>query len=154
MLKSLRKRNQGFTIIEVLIVLAIAGLIMVIVFLAVPALQRSSRNTQRTSDASKVAAAVSECMANRNNQSGSCDQSPAVGELPLDMTKLSQITSVVYWGNATWAEVDAGREALVLPWYKCMADGSWVEYTGNWKQFIIFYKTENPGGPQNRCLDV
>jgi prepilin-type N-terminal cleavage/methylation domain-containing protein len=36
-----QKRQQGFTIIEVLIVLAIAALILLIVFLAVPALQRN-----------------------------------------------------------------------------------------------------------------
>jgi prepilin-type N-terminal cleavage/methylation domain-containing protein len=38
---SLKNNKKGFTIIEVLIVLAIAGVIMVIVFLAVPALQRN-----------------------------------------------------------------------------------------------------------------
>ena len=50
MLQNLKKRNQGFTIIEVMIVLAIAGLIMLIVFLAVPALQRNQRNTARKQD--------------------------------------------------------------------------------------------------------
>jgi len=44
---NLKKRNQGFTIIEVLIVLAIAGLILAIVFLAVPQLQRNSRDNSR-----------------------------------------------------------------------------------------------------------
>jgi prepilin-type N-terminal cleavage/methylation domain-containing protein len=39
-----QKREAGFTIIEVLIVLAIAALILLIVFLAVPALQRNARN--------------------------------------------------------------------------------------------------------------
>jgi prepilin-type N-terminal cleavage/methylation domain-containing protein len=34
------KNKEGFTIIEVLIVLAIAGLIMLVVLLAVPGLQR------------------------------------------------------------------------------------------------------------------
>ena len=53
-----KKRKDGFTIIEVMIVLAIAGLIMLIVFLAVPALQRTARNTQRKNDASAIAAAV------------------------------------------------------------------------------------------------
>lgn len=57
----LKKNNQkGFTIIEVLIVLAIAGLIMLVVFLAVPALQRNSRNTQRKNDVSVVLGAISE----------------------------------------------------------------------------------------------
>ena len=54
----MRKREEGFTIIEVMIVLAIAGLIMLIVFLAVPALQRTARNTQRKADASAIGAAV------------------------------------------------------------------------------------------------
>ena len=47
MLSKLKKSNQGFTIIEVMIVLAIAGLILLIVFLAVPALQRNGRNTTK-----------------------------------------------------------------------------------------------------------
>lgn len=60
MLQKLKKRNQGFTIIEVLIVLAIAGLILLIVFLAVPALQRNSRNTQIKNAAASILGAVSE----------------------------------------------------------------------------------------------
>lgn len=71
--QQLKKRTEGFTIIEVLIVLAIAGLIMLIVFLAVPALQRNSRNNARTADASRVSAAITECLANRNGVTTSCD---------------------------------------------------------------------------------
>ena len=58
MLSKTHKPKNGFTIIEIMIVLAIAALIMLIVFLAVPALQRSARNTQRKSDAAAIAAAV------------------------------------------------------------------------------------------------
>lgn len=68
MLSKLKKNNhEGFTIIEVLIVLAIAGLILLIVFLAVPALQRNATNTNIKNDASSIAAAVSEY---ENNNSG------------------------------------------------------------------------------------
>lgn len=66
MLRKLNKDNKGFTIIEVLIVLAIAGLIMLVVFLAVPALQRNQRNTGRRSDAGRIAAAVNTYSANNN----------------------------------------------------------------------------------------
>lgn len=52
-------RERGFTIIETLIVLAIAGLILLIVFLAIPALQRNSRNNERKQDAQAVLEAVS-----------------------------------------------------------------------------------------------
>lgn len=49
-----QKNNQkGFTIIEVVLVLAIAGLIFLMVFIALPALQRSQRDTQRRDDVSK-----------------------------------------------------------------------------------------------------
>lgn len=58
MLSKLRQNNSGFTIIEVLIVLAIAGLIMVMVFVAVPNLQRNQRNSARRSDASHILTAA------------------------------------------------------------------------------------------------
>jgi prepilin-type N-terminal cleavage/methylation domain-containing protein len=60
MLNRLKKsNNEGFTIIEVMIVLAIAGLIILIVLLAVPALQRNSRNTAIKNDAGAIAGAIS-----------------------------------------------------------------------------------------------
>ncbi len=60
------KSQKGFTIIEVMIVLAIAGLILLIVFLAVPALQRNARNTQRKNDVAGVLGAVSTYISNNN----------------------------------------------------------------------------------------
>lgn len=68
MLKNVRKRVEGFTIIEVLIVLAIAGLIMLIVFLAVPALQRNSRNTQIRNSAAAVLGGINDFVSNNNGQ--------------------------------------------------------------------------------------
>jgi prepilin-type N-terminal cleavage/methylation domain-containing protein len=61
-----KKRQEGFTIIEVLIVLAIAALILLIVFLAVPALQRNARNSQRKSDAANIGTAVVNFASNSN----------------------------------------------------------------------------------------
>lgn len=52
--------KKGFTIIEVVLVLAIAGLIFLMVFLALPALQRSQRDTQRKQDASRFLTAVND----------------------------------------------------------------------------------------------
>jgi len=52
--------NAGFTIIEVLFVLAIAGVIMLLVFQAIPALERSSRNNQRKQDIATILRAVSQ----------------------------------------------------------------------------------------------
>jgi len=52
------KNRKGFTIIEVVLVLAIAGLIFMMVFIALPALQRSQRDTQRSNDISRVVTAL------------------------------------------------------------------------------------------------
>src|SRR5437868_10963221 len=60
------RSGQGFTIIEVMIVLAIAGLILLIVFLAVPALQRSSRNSERKTDVGRVGSAATTIVSNNN----------------------------------------------------------------------------------------
>lgn len=58
------KSKSGFTIIEVVLVLAIAGLIFLIVFLAVPALQRSQRDTQRKNDLGRFMSQVSSFQSN------------------------------------------------------------------------------------------
>lgn len=63
-----QKRTEGFTIIEVLIVLAIAALIFLIVFLAVPALQRNARNNGIKNDAANLLAGVSTFESNNSGQ--------------------------------------------------------------------------------------
>src|SRR5215210_6728854 len=68
MFRNIKSKSEGFTIIEVLIVLAIAGLILLIVFLAVPALQRNSRNTSRKNDVANILGAISEYTNNNNGQ--------------------------------------------------------------------------------------
>lgn len=62
------KKQSGFTIIEVVLVLAIAGLIFLMVFIALPALQRNQRDTQRKDDLGRVKVAVNNYMSsNRGN---------------------------------------------------------------------------------------
>ena len=62
------KNKKGFTIIEVVLVLAIAGLIFLMVFIALPALQRSQRNTQREDDLARVITAVNSFQSNNNGK--------------------------------------------------------------------------------------
>lgn len=72
------QKREGFTIIEVVLVLAIAGLIFLIVFLAVPALQRSQRDTQRKNDVSRFAAQINSYQANNK---GAVPPSAAVADV-------------------------------------------------------------------------
>ncbi|MFZ2560050.1 MAG: type II secretion system protein [Candidatus Nanoperiomorbaceae bacterium] len=55
---SVSKTNNGFTIIEVALVLAIAGLIFLVVFIAWPALQNSQKDQARRQDVGKVVNAI------------------------------------------------------------------------------------------------
>lgn len=59
-----KQDKKGFTIIEVVLVLAIAGLIFLIVFLAVPALQRSQRDTQRRNDLGRFMSQITNFQSN------------------------------------------------------------------------------------------
>lgn len=70
--------SKGFTIIEVVLVLAIAGLIFLMVFIALPALQRNQRDTARRNDVTTVASAYTTAT---NNNRGSA---PANGTVPED----------------------------------------------------------------------
>lgn len=64
-----KKNNEkGFTIIEVVLVLAIAALIFLMVFIALPALQRSQRDTQRKNDISKFVSQLSSYSTNNRGK--------------------------------------------------------------------------------------
>jgi prepilin-type N-terminal cleavage/methylation domain-containing protein len=60
------KKEGGFTLIEIVLVLAIAGLLLVIVFLAVSGAQKSRRDTQRKNDLSRLASQLESYASNNN----------------------------------------------------------------------------------------
>lgn len=62
------QEKRGFTIIEVVLVLAIAGLIFLMVFIALPALQRSQRNNQRQNDINRFFTAFQQYQAHNSNK--------------------------------------------------------------------------------------
>lgn len=66
MRKSTLNSKQGFTIIEVVLVLAIAGLIFLMVFVALPNLQRTQRDTQRRDDISRLSTSLTQYITNNN----------------------------------------------------------------------------------------
>lgn len=69
MINNLAKKTQkGFTIIEVMIVLAIAGLIMVVVLIAIPQLQASQRDSARRDVANRFVAEVGNYSTNNNGR--------------------------------------------------------------------------------------
>ncbi len=76
--------SSGFTIIEVMIVLVIAAAIILIIFLAVPSLQRNSRNNARKNDATRVLSAAQEWRTLNANALPHCNdmESRPAGTIP------------------------------------------------------------------------
>lgn len=97
--QNIKKKTEGFTIIEVLIVLAIAGLIMLIVFLAIPALRRNQQNTTMRGEASRVLSAVTEYESNANG--AQVDDQTKLDNVVTNAGDLVQLT-----GGGTYVDAD------------------------------------------------
>jgi type II secretory pathway pseudopilin PulG len=99
---NIRKKETGFTIIEVVLVLAIAGLIFLMVFIALPALQRGQRDTARKNDVGTVSSAVQSYTGNNR------------GAFPTSATLSSYVTNVS--NNTTEIIVrTAGADTIAPP---------------------------------------
>jgi len=166
-----RKDQTGFTIIEVLIVLAIAGLIMVIVFLAVPNLERAQRNNARKSDASHIASAVADYVSNNNgtlpgsaatiNVDATTIFNDAGGKTGLSQfgDLIPNTTATVTAGDLTidptssaWnSPAESTDTAVLLVPPNSGATAGWVcsgatpQYTGTPRNAVLMYTVE-PGG--------
>jgi prepilin-type N-terminal cleavage/methylation domain-containing protein len=153
MLQKLKKRNEnGFTIIEVLIVLAIAGLILLVVFLAVPALQRNSRNTQRKNDVSALLGAVSEYTNNN------------AGVLPTADTQIESLAKTGYYKAGDISLAAGTQGALTADSVRVVTGAKCVESSGvptgattatgaSARQFASQYMIETSGGLQATCQE-
>lgn len=99
------RTQRGFTIIEVVLVLAIAGLIFLMVFIALPALQKGQRDTQRRNDVSRFRAQVNQYQANRKGV--------VPGALVADMTSFQ--TSYLD-GSGGWKDPKTGNDYPFVEW--------------------------------------
>ena len=65
-MSNLLKKEKGFTLIEIVLVLAIAGLLLVIVFFAVSGAQKSRRDSQRKNDLGRIVSQIESYASNAN----------------------------------------------------------------------------------------
>jgi prepilin-type N-terminal cleavage/methylation domain-containing protein len=149
MLKKLQKKSEGFTIIEVMIVLAIAGLILLIVFLAIPALQRNSRNTQRKSEAAAIASAYSEFVNNHGGRTPvAADLAAIKNNAKLSFYDPANITLEDTSGALTQPDTD---HAVIVTKAKCDATLDFkTDGTGSVQPSsrggVVVFTTEGGGG--------
>jgi len=154
-----RIRSGGFTIIEVLIVLAIAGLIMIVVFLAVPSLQRSGRNNGLTTDARNVVAGITTYANNNGSQlptavtlasnivtigaAGTNQDTVKVGGATAISLNGTPITNAAAIGSL---QVFTGTTAV------CNATATGISGTGSARNYVILYVAESGSGNIVKCV--
>lgn len=135
--------NKGFSIIEVVLVLAIAGLIFLMVFIALPALQSSQRDTARKNDVSTVAAAVNSYTGNNRGTF------PTTAALESYVTNISANTTDVSVGTAgagSIAPIDG--EIVVTQRTRCgeSTPSNQTLTTGTTRQYTVVTKLEAGNG--------
>ncbi len=117
---NVKQTVKGFTIIEVVLVLAIAGLIFLMVFVALPALQASQRDGARKNDVSAVAAAVNS-FASANK--GSFPNSAKLKDYASNVSTNTTDISIVARPASNTVTVTDGQ-IIVATGAKCAATGA------------------------------
>ncbi|MDB5166056.1 MAG: hypothetical protein JWM37_128 [Candidatus Saccharibacteria bacterium] len=156
MLKQLQKRNEGFTIIEVLIVLAIAGLIMVVVFIAVPNLQRNARNNRIQTEANGLVTAYSEVSNNKGGQILTSTDVAAIKAAANNDTNSTIQTVTVTAGAGTTTVADT-MSAQFFTKAKCDVDitnGKTVAGTTRTAALIYAKLSNDATGYVKQCVNI
>ena len=155
MLQKTNQRERGFTIIEVLIVLAIAGLILLIVFLAVPALQRNSRNQAVKNDVANVVGGIGEFQGANNgtlpSRVGTDDSTPGLVKYSRNggnetSIKIQGSTTVSSTTNAPSSTAPELGNVIVSLGFRC--DG-----TASPRAVAAIFAVETSGGSVRQCSE-
>jgi len=158
MLNRLRKNNEGFTIIEVMIVLAIAGLILLIVLLAVPAVQRNSRNTAIKNDASTLAGSISTFEANNSGQTPNTFSATGLISYVVGGQTVGSTEQAKLQGSTTVNTINAQpNQAVITHGQLSVWPGHNCAGTANLRATAIWYSIETTSaetpGSNNICID-
>lgn len=137
-------KERGFTIIEVVLVLAIAALIFLMVFIALPALQASQRDTARKSDVSIVSAAYDSASGNNNGNSVTTAILRSYVNNLSDNSNKDNVKVQGFTNSVSPADADI----LVVTSAKCGESSSSSQQltSGTRRQFATITKLEGGGG--------
>lgn len=143
-----KQSEKGFTIIEVVLVLAIAGLIFLMVFIALPALQRNQRDTARKNDVSTIASGVTSYTSNnRGLFPATADLGAYVKDVSdnTDQSKVTVGTKVTTDGTPISPEDSA---IVITQSSKCGASSPEKQLLdkGTTRQFTVVTKLESGSG--------
>lgn len=149
--RSTKFKVDGFTIIEVIIVLAIVSLIILIVFIAVPTLRKNSSNHARRNDAARLASLVNDFMiANGGSQPLSFGTGP--GQLDITDERWAIVDLPQNYSINTSISPNYGPTINVLIinfGFRC-ENGLLTQVGGS--EFAIGFKIDKLSGEQDTCL--
>lgn len=144
-MKTKLKNSKGFTIIEVLIVLAVAGLILLIVFLAVPALQRNSKNNSANVEAARILAASNEFISNKNGTVPASGDATEIKEL----ANSSNTPTIAVRPSTTITLAASATQTNLYTGAKCGVTTGGTSFTvalGTARQVALYYGIEASDG--------
>jgi prepilin-type N-terminal cleavage/methylation domain-containing protein len=146
-------KQKGFTIIEVVLVLAIAGLIFLMVFIALPALQRNQRDTARKNDVSTIASAVTSYSSNNRGAFPTASQLDSyLNDLSDNTDKGSVTVSSVTTRPVNVAPADAAVTIVQKASCGASTNTNQEVKSGTSRQFVVVTKLESGNG-QYFCQD-
>lgn len=169
MAKQSLKSQRGFTIVEVMIVLAIAGLIVLLIFKVIPTLNRSSQNNQRRQDVAAILQAVSHYELNNSaNFPAATDVNKTLDSTKLYFYDLS-LKQVTFTAQSNTAAVDKpphtandanGNQPLewveIVNYAKCKEDGSGgsSKNGADYSNIVALYAIEGANGASPKCQQL
>lgn len=149
-MNKLKKEIKGFTIIEVVIVLAIAALIIVIVLLAVGALQRSQRDTARKQVAGRVISGMQTFTANNNNTPPTAASLPNIASGTLAGNTTGYNVCYVGSGGCTGPDTNHQNTISYGSNLVCNNTNDNFQLSATNTNFAVLYWSESKGG--NVCV--
>lgn len=168
----IRFRSEGFTIIEVLIVLAVAGLLFLMIFEAIPALERNNRNSQRKNDIAMILGAVSHYALNDSGNfpldcGGGGGYSPCTsvaGGSNNDYFLRFNANKIIYYSSsnielrglstsATVSVTPTVEQVYVYNYQKCLSNGTGrsTPQGAGYNDVVALFAVETGNGYQLQC---
>ena len=157
------KSSRGFTIIETFFGLAVIGIIIMAVFLAVPTLTRNSRNTQRQDDIGRIANSITSWVSNhRGNtitqadlQKGVVNQTTNLRQFTLTVGTNFTVTPLITGASTSPAVINL-TDIKVVTGAECDTIDASAKRptTENHRSTVLLFAIESAAGPVPKCTVV
>ncbi len=152
-----KTNKKGFTIIEVVLVLAIAGLIFLMVFIALPTMQISQRDTQRRDDLARFASQISQYSANNRGKVPTTQaewESFSAQYMNVDKKTENEVTfvdpdgqyyQIIHKGEASAYSAPTTFDHKIYIYNNATCDGEKVVASTGTRKVAFIYKLEGAG---------